>query len=92
MLAPENIPSRTMSNDEASAVVQTRLEEGEYERLRRVATENDLSLQDALRKAVREYVNRHGKHDPDDPFFSKPSKDPTADSSITAKKADQYLY
>lgn len=81
-----------MPNDDASIVVQTRLDEDEYERLRRVATDNNLSQQYVLRKAVRKYVSCHQNHDPDDSFFSKPPKDATAESSLTAKKTEEYLY
>ncbi|MDY7081871.1 MAG: hypothetical protein SXQ77_05555, partial [Halobacteria archaeon] len=69
-------------------VVQTELPHEEYERLRKIAEEEDVSLKDALREAAKEYSDRHMKYDSDDPLFNvEPGKGKETD----AEKTDEYL-
>jgi hypothetical protein len=82
-----------MSSDTGSKVVQTQLDEREYEQLRRVAEQEGLSLKEALRKAAVEFTQQQGNHDPGDPFFAESPPEPTDDeASLTAKHTDEYLY
>lgn len=80
-----------MDSDET--VVQTRLGKDEYERLRRVADAEGLSLKEALRRAATEFTTTHGRHDPDDPFFDEmPDDEATGSEDLTATETESYLY
>jgi hypothetical protein len=83
-----------MSLETETKVVQTELTEAEYERLVGVADREDLSLKAALREAAREFVDRRGRHNSDDPFFSppEPSEPDTDREDLTATETDAYLY
>ena len=72
-------------------VVQTELPEDEYERLVRIAKQQDKSLKQLLRDAANEYTSRHSEIDPDDPFFNIDVGESGAEEK-TAKKTDDYLY
>jgi len=50
--------------------VQTELSEDEYERFRRFANEQGLSLKEAGHEAVIEWINSHQQPDPNDPAFT----------------------
>ena len=81
-----------MATDADAKVVQTRLTEQEYERLRRVADQEGLPLKEVLRRAAVEFSKRQEKHDPDDPFFAGDVPAADDESSLTATKTDDYLY
>lgn len=51
-------------------VVETELPDAEYERLRAIAEEEGVSIEAAVRRAVRAYAESKGWPDPDDPFFT----------------------
>lgn len=78
-----------MSSD--AKVVQTELSSAEYERLRRVADQEDKSLKELLRDAATEYTRTHGELDPEDPLFQY-EPDGTTGESLSAAKTDEYLY
>ncbi|MFB6307866.1 MAG: hypothetical protein ABEH35_00910 [Haloarculaceae archaeon] len=62
-----------------------------YQRLLRIATETDRSLDEILQEAAVEYARTHDPVDPDDPLFAyEPSGE--SDRSVTATKTDEYLY
>ena len=84
--------NRSMSIDTDFKVVQTQLDLREYERLRRVADEEGLSLKEVLRRAATEFVDRHERHDPTDPFFAGPDPDVEGEDSLSAAETDEYLY
>ncbi|WP_263018256.1 hypothetical protein [Natronobiforma cellulositropha] len=79
------------SSDER--VVQTTLEQPEYERFRRIADEEGLSLKDALRLAARRYVTERERVDADDPLFSALDdlEDDTGEPT-SATEMDEDLY
>lgn len=82
-----------MSIDNQRKVVQTQLEEGEYEQLCRVAEQEDISLKEALRRAVTEFTERKERHNPDDPFFAtEESCDVSTEENLIATKTEEYLY
>lgn len=72
-------------------VVQTELPEKEYERLVRIAEQEDKSLKQLLRDAANEYTSRHEEIDPDDPFFNVDVGE-SGTGEKTAEKTDEYLY
>jgi hypothetical protein len=87
--------SDDMSSDSDEKVVQTRLSASEYERFRRIADEEGISLKEALRRAVTAYTGTHERHDIDDPFFdgaANSDTDAEHDEQLTAEKTDSYLY
>jgi hypothetical protein len=87
--------SDDMSSDSNEKVVQTRLSAAEYERFRRIADEEGITLKEALRRAVTEYTGTREKHDSDDPFFqgaASSGSDAEPDEQLTAEKTDSYLY
>lgn len=76
-------------------VVQTRLPESEYRRLREVADAEDLSLKEALRRAANAYVEANDRPEPDDPFFTfhdRVDVEAVADESTDARDMDDDLY
>lgn len=83
-----------MSMDSGETVVQTRLDSDEYDRLKRVADDEGISLKEALKRAALEYTSAHGRHDPGDPFFAgEPEpRDDDEDEDLTATKTETYLY
>jgi len=78
-----------MSSDEK--VVQTKLPQAEYERLRKVADEEGEPLKTVLREAIVAYTDSHVRPDPNDPVFTAdpPHEDVEA---VSAAKTDVYLY
>lgn len=58
-----------MSRDGAKHV-QTALDSDEYESFRRLADEQGLSLKEAMREALAEWVERQRRVDPEDPAFT----------------------
>lgn len=58
-----------MSSDDAKHV-QTELSDEEYEQFRSFARERGLSLKEAGREAMVEWVERQHRADPDDPAFT----------------------
>lgn len=60
---------RSMSSDEAKHV-QTELSDEEYERFRSFARERGLSIKEAGREAMVEWVQRQQRADPNDPAFT----------------------
>ena len=58
-----------MSRNETKHV-QTELDEEEYERFRKVATEHGLSLKEASHEALIEWVERQQQIDPNDAGFT----------------------
>lgn len=84
---------RSMSIENEEKVVQTRLDESEYEQLRRVAEQEEITLKEALRRAATEFAERKERHDPDDPFFAAESPESTTGGEeLTATKTEEYLY
>jgi hypothetical protein len=84
-----------MSMDSEETVVQTELESDEYDRLKRVAEDEGISLKEALKRAALAYTSAHGRHDPEDPFFAgepEPCDDTDEDEDLTARKTETYLY
>jgi hypothetical protein len=82
-----------MSMDSEETVVQTRLEADEYDRLKRVAEAEGISLKEALKRAAIAYTSAHGQHDPDDPFFAGgPDSPDGGDENLTATETETYLY
>lgn len=79
----------SMSSD--GKVVQTELNHEEYDRIRRLADEQDLSLKELLRRAALEYTENHSELEPDDPLFSY-EPEGTTDRTVTARDTDEYLY
>jgi hypothetical protein len=57
-------------SQETSKHVQTELSEEEYEAFREFAQERGLSLKEAGRNALIEWVERQRRADPDDPAFT----------------------
>lgn len=51
-------------------VVQTALSDDEYERFRAVVEDEDLTVKEGVRRAIREYADSHMRYDPDDPIFN----------------------
>jgi len=72
-------------------VVQTRMEESLYLRFRRAAKDESISLKEALREAAEEFVERHGRHDPDDPLFAGADEEAEGET-LTARETEDYLY
>lgn len=72
-------------------VVQTVLSPEEYERLRRVAEQEEKSLKELLRDAATEYTRTHAELDADDPLFDY-EPEGTTDEEVSAADADEYLY
>lgn len=70
-------------------VVQTELDRRAYERLRRVADQEDVSLKRAIREAIDEYVRRHLRFDRGDPLFDVTPG--TGDRETDAGATDDYL-
>lgn len=79
----------SMSSDEK--VVQTRLDPGEYERLRQVAEQEEKPLKEVLREAALAYADSHVQPDPDDPLFTVDPPDGDGEE-LSASDADDYLY
>lgn len=76
-------------------VVQTELSESEYERLRRYADEEGISLKEALRRATDAYLEAKDRPDPDDPFFTfheRVDADAVAGPETSARDMDDDLY
>ena len=67
------------SND--TKYVQTELNEGEYERFRKLAEEHGLSLKEAGHEAVLEWIERQQRTDSNDSAFTV--LDELADSSLS---------
>ena len=80
-----------MCMSSSGKVVQTELPEKEYERLVRIAEQEDKSLKQLLRDAANEYTRRHEEIDLDDPFFNVDVGE-SGTNEKTAKKPDEYLY
>jgi len=83
---------KDMSIDSDGTVVQTELDDDEYERFRRIADREGLSLKEALRRAATEFASSRERHDPDDPFFVGADDDVDTERELTARKTDEYLY
>lgn len=49
------------TNEEDERIVRTTLDDGEYEEFRRVAEARDLSVEEAMYRALREYVDLHAE-------------------------------
>ena len=75
-----------MSSDDTT-YVQTELDEDEYERIRTFAREHGLSLKEAGRKALVEWIERQQRPDPDDRAFTV-LDDLEADSLSDAANTD----
>lgn len=74
-------------------VVQTRIPRAEYERFRRLAEEEGISIKEALRRAAEEYVERKERVDADDPFFSFHDRvDAEVTEQTDASEIDDDLY
>lgn len=80
-----------MSSNER--VVQTTLDESDYDRFKRIADEEGLSLKEALRRAARTYVEEKERVDEDDPLFTAVD-DLEADvgDRTSAREMDRDLY
>lgn len=50
--------------------VQTQVSDEDYERLRTLAEEQDLSIREALREATELWIETRDAVDPDDPLFT----------------------
>ena len=50
--------------------IQTEVSDDEYERLRRIAEQRDLSIREALREATTTWIEQQEKVDTDDALFS----------------------
>lgn len=50
--------------------IQTEVPDDQYERLRTLAEERDLSIREALRQATELWIERQEAIDPDDPAFT----------------------
>lgn len=85
------IMTRYMAMSSDAKVVQTELSTEEYERLRRVAEQEDKSLKELLRDAAAEYTRTHGELDPDDPLFRYDPSGTTGED-VSAANTDEYLY
>ncbi|PSP76365.1 hypothetical protein BRC81_12070 [Halobacteriales archaeon QS_1_68_20] len=59
--------NRPMSS--GGKVVQTALDEDDYERFRQLAEERDLSVKEAARRALTMWTDSEATHDPSDPLF-----------------------
>lgn len=85
--------NETMSHTGDGKVVQTTLDERDYEQFRRVAEAEGIPLNAALRIAVRKYVEKKNRIDDDDPLFETlDSLDETAGEPTDARKMDADLY
>lgn len=75
-------------------VVQTVLDEDEYERFRRLAEEHDLSIKEAARQALTTWTDRESAHSPSDPLFGIDSRLPEEEDGpeTSAARTDDYLY
>lgn len=83
-----------MSSDDQKHV-QTALSPEEYERLRSIANERGLSIKEAGRQALTEWVERAQRADPDDPAFAvlddlddevaRPSTDARSEPDVVAE-------
>ena len=73
-------------------VVQTRLTAQEYQLLAEYATKGELSLQEAVREAVRKLVLEDAVN-PDDPVFTLPPGGPvTGKKRRISERHDEILY
>jgi hypothetical protein len=63
------VDSTAMSRDE-TVHVQTELNEDEYEQFREFAEEHGLSLKEASHEALREWIERQRRPDPNDAAFT----------------------
>jgi hypothetical protein len=70
-------------------VVQTELSRSEYERLKKVSTHKKISLKEALRQAVEEWVRRETPIDTD-PLFRLEPKDTGVETDSSS--LDKELY
>ena len=70
-------------------VVQTELSRSEYERLREVSTRKNISLKEALRQAVEEWVRQQTPMEAD-PLFSLEPKDTGVETDSSS--LDKELY
>lgn len=70
-------------------VVQTELSRSEYKRLREVSTRKNISLKEALRQAVEEWVRQQTPMDAD-PLFSLEPKDTGLETDSSS--LDKELY
>lgn len=80
-----------MSSPESagSKIVQTELDRETYERLKRLAEQEETSLKDLTRSAIAEYVRRHLQHAPNDPLFT--ATPGTGSRETDAGSTDEYL-
>lgn len=65
------------------------LERESFERLRRLAAQEELSIPDVLQKAVVEYVRTHLELDPDDPLFD--ATPGMGEKAVDARSLDESL-
>lgn len=85
--------SRAMSSTNDRKVVQTKLNEREYERFKRIAADENKSLKEALREAAERYVESREQLDPDDPLFTFHDRVTVCDGERTdAGEFDSYVY
>ncbi len=71
-------------------VVQTILEESEYERLRKIAGRKGLKIKEAARSAILSWTKENEPLDPNDPFFKLRPVD-LGDPELS-RKVDEILY
>lgn len=57
----------------------------------RIAEEEDKSLKETLRRAVKQFADHRNRHDAEDPFFADPP-DTDDGETLTAAETDSYLY
>lgn len=87
------ISCRGLMSSEGERVVQTTLDQREYERFRRIAEEAGLSLKEALRRAANSYAEAHEQVDPDDPLFTAvESLEEDVGETTSAREMDADLY
>ncbi|WP_247730893.1 hypothetical protein [Halovivax limisalsi] len=75
-----------MSSSDDTKHVQTELDETEYDRFREFATENGLSLKEAGREALIEWIERQQRADPADRAFTV--LDELADAPAASAETD----
>ena len=59
-----------MDDEQSMTHVQTEVSDEDYERLRTLAEEQDLSIREALREATELWIETRDAVDPDDPLFT----------------------
>lgn len=70
-------------------IVQTEINETEHQLLKKISEEENLTIKELVKKAIRQYLNKK-EIDEKDALFSPPSAEKGAEDG--SEKHDEYLY